>query len=133
MYLFLVHTHNDKKNMLRTRYIIFPFINSLGTIVALCTQFAVTDELFITWADTAQGHSLLYYTQPAKDDICVFKLANDSKSWLFTSFIVTDDLVLLCLFPSLPYSTVFSSSSMTLFQCVCFLHDLITLCCHPPF
>jgi hypothetical protein len=62
MYLFLVHTHNDKKNMLRTRYIIFPFINSLGTIVELCTQFAVIDELFITWADTAQGHSLLYYT-----------------------------------------------------------------------
>lgn len=62
MYLFQVHTHNDKKNMLRTRYIIFPFINSLGTIVTLCTQFAVIDELFITWADTAQGHSLLYYT-----------------------------------------------------------------------
>ena len=68
--------------MLTTYYLIFSLINCLGTIVALCTQFAGVDELFITWADTAQGHSLLDvdYNKPVKDDICVFKLANDSKS-----------------------------------------------------
>ena len=60
-----------RKNMLRTHYIIFPLINSLGTIVASCTQFAGVDELFITWADTAQGHVLLDYTKPAKVDMCV--------------------------------------------------------------